>query len=102
MTKYQNTLLKGGSTLMKGAGIFIAGTTVLDFAMTLKQREETRAQIKQQEEKLEEEKKKQNRNRRKMRRRSSINSDLAKDLVLDMFESRSGHHKMGNSKFRRT
>ena len=88
--------------LMSGAGLFIAGTTALDLAITLKQRRETRDQIKEQEETLKEREREQKKQHKQMRRRHSINHSLPKELVMDMFESRSGHHKMGNSKFRRT
>lgn len=88
--------------LMTGASLFIAGTTALDLAMTLKQRRETREQVKEQEETLKQRERDQAKQHRQMRRRHSINHSLPKELVMDMFESRSGHHKMGNSKFRRT
>lgn len=101
VTPYQKNLIKGGKGLMAGATLFIGATTLLDTAMTLKERKETKKQVEAQEERLKKRNKDQKRRRSNVHKRHSINRDAPKDLIFDMFESRSGHHRMGNSKFNR-
>lgn len=101
ITPYQRKLIKGGKGLMGGAAIFVGATTLIDTALTVKERQETRQQVKQQEKNLEEDQKRQKERRKKGQQRRSMFHDTPQSLVFGMFENRSGHHKMGNNKFSR-
>lgn len=101
MSDYQNKLIKGGKGLMGGAALFIGATTILDTALTLKERKETRDQVEEQEEELRRRKKEEAKRRQRAHRRRSSFNDSPQQLVFDMFDNRSGHHKMGNSRFTR-
>lgn len=105
ISKAQEMVIKHGSTVTKGIALFIAGTSILDFA---KKRQDQNAQNKEKEEQLKELKKQSNREnkvrkevRREFQRQRKFSySELnLGQTVIDAFNDRTGHHKMGNSKF---
>ena len=99
-TARQQKALNKGTKFLGGASLFIASTTLLDMAIKKGQRVEEemirKSQIKEQK-KEEEEKEKR---ARQYRNGVSFGhgTDVGK-IVFDMFDQRTGHHRMGNSHF---
>lgn len=99
-TPLQAKLLKAAPKALIGATLFIAGTSLLDSAMKRKDTYELAVQKKQGEDKLEKQRKQEEENRKNYRTGASITGPIdTGQLVFDLFNERTGHHKMGNSKF---
>lgn len=96
----QKKALKVGTKTIAGATMFIAGTTILDGTIKAAKRKDSerrlRQQLREQAEQEEEKKKKAS----QLGRGTSFGQtpDMGK-IVFDMFEQRTGHHRMGNSHF---
>lgn len=99
VTDFQKKIISGGGKAMMGANIFIATTSMMDLAVSAKRNKEERATVKEQEEKLKKQEKEALKRRKEIRKRESVYSVNLGQTVLDMFEQRIGHHKMGNSRF---
>jgi len=99
-TPLQAKLLKVAPKALIGATLFIAGTSLLDSAMKRKDAYELAVQKKQGEDKLEKQRKQEEENRKNYRTGASITGPVdTGQLVFDLFNERTGHHKMGNSRF---
>lgn len=98
MTSFQNTLLQGSKKTLGAASLFIATTSVMDFAVSAKRNKEKRHQIEQQEKRVQRKMKEENRMRKRIHKNTSVDSINWGETVFNMFEQRTGHHKMGNSK----
>lgn len=99
-TPLQAKLLKAAPKALIGATLFIAGTSLLDSAMKRKDTYELAVQKKQGEDKLEKQRKQEEENRKNYRTGASITGPIdTGQLVFDLFNERTGHHKMGNSRF---
>lgn len=99
-TPLQAKLLKAAPKALIGATLFIAGTSLLDSAMKRKDTYEMAVQKKQGEDKLKKQAEKEEENRKNYRTGASITRPIdTSQLVFDLFNDRTGHHKMGNSRF---
>lgn len=98
LTNKQRVIYHYGKKSVAGASIFIAGTTVLDSAMKKADKYEAKAQNEQLEKKLKEQSEEEKRKREEYRHGTSFGHIDAGQIVMDMFNERIGHHKMGNSK----
>ena len=98
-TDGQEMMIGAGKMLSATVGLFIAGTSLLDTAVTAKRNKDARAQVRQQENKLLEDEKRSVAVRRKIHKRESNVRVNVKNEVLSMFDQAIGHHKMGNSRF---
>ena len=99
-TPLQAKLLKAAPKALIGATLFIAGTSLLDSAMKRKDAYELAVQKKQGEDRLEKQRKQEEKNRKNYRTGASITGPVdTGQLVFDLFNERTGHYKMGNSRF---
>lgn len=99
LTTQQKTMYFTGKKAMAGAGMFIAGTAILDTSMKKMDKMEAQAQNKQLEKNLEKKSEEEKRKREEYRHGISFGHVDAGQIVMDMFNERTGHHKMGNSRF---
>lgn len=97
-TNYQNTMIKGSKAIMGGAALFIGATSIIDASVTANRNKKARKEVDRRNKKEEENMKRDKRYRKKQRRRDSRNSIHVGQTVMDMFDQRIGHHKMGGSK----
>lgn len=98
ITPLQKGMMNGGSKAIAGAAMFIAATSIIDAGVTARRNKETRKETERQNIKKEDEAKRDNQYRKKARRRDSRDSINMGNTVMQMFEQRTGHHKMGGSK----
>ena len=98
-TKLQSKVIKTAPKIMKGAALFIGTTSLLSAAGKAKDKHETKAQVKQIEKRTKEQMKKEAEKKDKYQKKKSYNNIDAGQIVMDMFNQRIGHHKMGNSRF---
>lgn len=98
MTGFQSNLLSGGKKALAGASLFVGATSMLDFAVTAKRNKENRRMIEEQEKNTKKKMKEENKVHKKIHRDASVNHVNVGETVFDMFEQRTGHHKMGQSK----
>ena len=97
-TNYQNTMIKGSKALMGGTALFIGATSIVDASVTANRNKKARKEVDRRNKKEEENMKRDKKYRKKQRRRDSRNSIHVGQTVMDMFDQRTGHHKMGGSK----
>lgn len=101
-TPGQQKALRVGAKTVAGAALFIGATSILDAAMDKHSKNEAEFGVRQQMKDLEE------KEREKKKRAGEYSTgvrfgqtpDMGK-VVFEMFEERTGHHRMGNNKFRR-
>lgn len=99
-TAGQKKVLKVGTKTVAGATMFIAGTTILDATIKSAKRKDAERRLKDQLKEQEKEQEEKKRSASKSGRGQSFGQspDMGK-VVFDMFEQRTGHHRMGNSHF---
>lgn len=97
-TNYQNTMIKGSKALMGGTALFIGATSIIDASVTANRNKKARKEVDRRNKKEEENMKRDKKYRKKQRRRDSRDSINVGQTVMDMFDQRTGHHKMGGSK----
>lgn len=104
-TETQKRMIKHGSRTATTVALFVAGTSLIDYSRNRQKRKESN---KEKEEQLKEDAKKN-------KKRSNAYKDVQKDYigasrfsysqlnmgqtVIDMFNNRTGHHKMGSSRY---
>lgn len=98
ITPLQKGMMNGGSKAIAGAAMFIGATSIIDAGVTARRNKETRKETERQNIKKEDEAKRDNQYRKRARRRDSRDSINMGNTVMQMFEQRTGHHKMGGSK----
>lgn len=101
ITPFQRKLMRGSKVAAGAAAMFIAGTTMMDIATGHARKKEADAMVKQQEKNEEEERKRNRKARKRQHRRTSSQRDTVQEFVFDAFENRTGHHNMGNARFRK-
>lgn len=87
-----------GSTI-KGAGLFIAGASILHQVSKQIDKQGGKDQIRKQEKRQKEKLKEEEKKREKYRTGVSFGKVDTSTIVMDLFNERIGHHKMGNSRF---
>ena len=87
------------TSVAKGAGLFIAGTALLDMANRAMNKAEEKHQIASQEKDIRNKQKEEKDRRERYRSGTSFGAVDTSTIVMDLFNERIGHHKMGNSKF---
>lgn len=99
-TPLQNKVHKSGSKILAGATVFIGTTALLDMGMRAAKRAEAEREKKRQIKSRMEQEEAKRQKAREYREGASVihGTDLGK-VVFDMFEQRTGHHRMGNSHF---
>ena len=85
---------KISTVAMKAAGITLAGATAADLLIRTKRNDRKNSQVRIQTTQL-----KQKQDNAKRRREQFVNSQEYYNLVQDQYNNRTGHYKMGNSKF---
>lgn len=98
-TKMQAKIIKNAPKIMKGAALFIGTTSLLSTAMNMSEKSEQRAQVRQMEKGVKEKVKKEEKKRKDYKVQDSYGNIDTSGIVMEMFEQRVGHHKMGNSRF---
>ena len=105
LTRNQKWMLRGKIGTVVASSLFIAGTSILDMA---KRKEDNKIM---ENEKIEQLKEQQRKQKITSRAKKDVYKDIAKkssggyyksDLgqtVIDLFNERTGHYKMGNSRF---
>ena len=83
----------------KGAGLFIAGTALLDMANRAMNKAEEQQQVSSQERDIRNKQKEEKDRRERYRSGTSFGYVDTSTIVMDLFNERIGHHKMGNNKF---
>lgn len=99
LTTRQKGVYKLGTKATATAGLFIAGTAVADAAMKKADKFEAHQMNKKMEKNLERKAKEEERRRKEYRHGVSFGHADMGEVVMDMFKERTGHHKMGNSRF---
>jgi len=98
-TKMQAKIIKNAPKIMKGAALFIGTTSLLSTAMKMSEKSEQRAQVREMEKGVKEKVKKEEQKRKDYKVQDSYGNIDTSGIVMEMFEQRVGHHKMGNSRF---
>lgn len=105
VTDLQKRMLKGYTTTATAATLFIAGTSVVDAVKTNKKNKDMREEQERQLKKLEETNKTESKIRNQVQEQYSRQKQMSfyeanlGQTVLDMFEDRTGHHRMGSSRY---
>lgn len=95
-TKQKMHRVWGGAKVAGVAGLgAFALASVMDTSESLSEDKHTSRMVKQQEERLT---KKQTKERREQNKQGYGNIDMGQ-MAIDLFNERTGHHKMGNAKF---
>ena len=84
---------------IKGAGLFIAGTSILHQLNKGVDKAEGRHQVRKQEKRQEKQAEEEAKKRERYRTGVSFGHVDTSKIVMDLFNERIGHHKMGNSRF---
>lgn len=98
-TPLQSKIISQGPKIMKGAALFIGTTSLLSTAMKVKDKAEEKAQTRSMEKRIKEDAKKEAEKKDRYQNDNSFRKVDTSDIVMDLFNERIGHHKMGNSRF---
>lgn len=98
-TPFQKKIIKNAPKIMKGAALFIGTTSILSAALSESDKAEKKAQIRQMEKKAKEKVKEEKKKRKDHKIQNAFGNIDTSEIVMEMFEQRIGHHKMGNSRF---
>lgn len=98
-TPFQAKVIKNAPKIMKGAALFIGTTSILSKALDMSEKAEQKAQTRQMEKKAEEKVKQEKQKREDYKVQNAFGRIDTSGIVMEMFDQRIGHHKMGNSRF---
>lgn len=98
-TPLQSKVMNATPKIMRGAALYVGAATLLSGAMKLKDKAEVKQQTRESEKNIKEKEKKAKEQREKIQNKNSYGRVIPGDIVMDLFNERIGHHKMGNNRF---
>lgn len=98
-TPFQKKIIKNAPKIMKGAALFIGATSLLSTALASSDKAEEKAQVRQMERNAKKKVKEEEKKRKDHKIQNAYGKIDTSEIVMEMFEQRIGHHKMGNSRF---
>ena len=98
-TPMQAKILKSAPKIMKGAALFIGTTAILSKGLDMSEKAEQKAQTREMEKSAKKKVKEEKKKREDYKVQNAYGKIDTSGIVMEMFEQRIGHHKMGNSRF---
>lgn len=98
-TALQNNIIRNAPKVMKGAALFIGTTSLLSSAMKMSDKAEANAQVREMNKKAKKKVEEEKQKRKDHQIQDSAGHIDTSEIVMEMFEQRIGHYKMGNNRF---
>lgn len=99
MTASQAKSFSTGKKALGVAAVFIATTTLLDKALDIDEKMEVKKMVREQNKNIKKREEQEREKRDRYRDGKGFTHVDTSSIVMDLFEERLGHHKMGNSRF---